>query len=67
MSRFQILGCNLVVLEATRRAADCAGAMGDPGDRELASRLTGRELEIAVLMARGYATKNIAYRLQISE
>jgi DNA-binding CsgD family transcriptional regulator len=67
MSRFQILGCNLVVLEATRRAADGAGAAADPGDRELASRLTGRELEIAVLVARGYATKNIAYRLQISE
>ena len=27
----------------------------------------GRELEIAVLVAQGCATKNIAYRLQISE
>jgi DNA-binding CsgD family transcriptional regulator len=34
---------------------------------EIASRLTGRELEIAVLVAQGYATKNIAFRLRISE
>jgi DNA-binding CsgD family transcriptional regulator len=67
MSRFQILGCDLVVLEATASGGDGAGAADDSGGRELASRLTGRELEIAVLVARGYATKNIAYRLQISE
>jgi DNA-binding CsgD family transcriptional regulator len=34
---------------------------------DIASRLTGRELEIAALVAQGYATKNIAFRLQISE
>lgn len=38
----------------------------DPADDAL-SRLSGRELQIAVLVALGYATKNIAYRLQISE
>jgi DNA-binding CsgD family transcriptional regulator len=44
----------------------------DPGPQrneasEIASRLTGRELEIAVHVAQGYATKNIAFRLRISE
>ena len=34
---------------------------------EVASRLTGRELEIAVLVAHGCATKNIAFKLRISE
>jgi DNA-binding CsgD family transcriptional regulator len=34
---------------------------------EVASRLTGRELEIAVLVAQGCATKNIAFKLRISE
>ena len=34
---------------------------------DIASRLTGRELEIAVLVAQGCATKNIAYKLRISE
>ena len=33
----------------------------------LMRQLTGRELEIAILVAQGLATKNIAYRLQISE
>jgi DNA-binding CsgD family transcriptional regulator len=34
---------------------------------EIASRLTGRELEIAVLVAHGCATKSIAFKLRISE
>jgi len=34
---------------------------------EVASRLTGRELEIAVLVAQGCATKNIAFKLRIRE
>jgi DNA-binding CsgD family transcriptional regulator len=63
--RFEIAGLGLVVLEATTphgaNAADSAAA------EDLAARLTGRELEIAVLVAQGYATKRIAYRLQISE
>jgi DNA-binding NarL/FixJ family response regulator len=33
---------------------------------EIAGRLTGRELEIAVLVAQGCATKDIAFRLRIS-
>ena len=63
LSRFEIAGASLVVLETTiedRRNANEAA-------REIAGRLTGRELEIAVLVAQGHATKNIAYRLQISE
>lgn len=34
---------------------------------DIASRLTGRELEIAVLVAHGCATKRIAFKLRISE
>ena len=41
-------------------------ARGRPPD-DLMRRLTGRELEIAVLVAQGHANKNIASRLQISE
>ena len=67
MSRFRVLGRDLVVLEAVERGSARGATRDDWDDRELASRLTGRELEIAVLVARGYATKNIGYRLQISE
>ena len=34
---------------------------------DLASKLTGREHEIAVLVARGYTVKDIAHKLKISE
>ena len=37
-----------------------------PAD-DLMRRLTGRDLEIAVLVAQGHANKTIASRLQISE
>ena len=35
--------------------------------RDLLGRLTGQELQIASLVAQGDATKNIAYKLRISE
>jgi DNA-binding CsgD family transcriptional regulator len=31
------------------------------------ARLTGRELQIAAMIAQGNATKNVAYKLRISE
>jgi DNA-binding CsgD family transcriptional regulator len=60
---FELAGRFLAVVETFERHAEPSG---DPiGD--LAQRLSGRELEIAVLVAQGHANKNIAYRLQISE
>lgn len=61
--QFRLAGTELAVIEdavhhRTRREA--------PAD-DLMRRLTGRELEIAVLVAQGHANKNIASRLQISE
>jgi DNA-binding NarL/FixJ family response regulator len=35
--------------------------------RDFASKLTAREHEIAVLVARGYTVKDIAHKLKISE
>jgi DNA-binding NarL/FixJ family response regulator len=61
--RFVLDGRTLVVAEAADRRRNVSNGSSD----EIASRLTGRELEIAVLVAQGFATKNIAYRLQISE
>jgi DNA-binding CsgD family transcriptional regulator len=61
--RFEIAGLPLAVFETDRHdRPEASDAVN-----ELADRLTGRELEIAVLVAQGHANKNIAYRLQISE
>lgn len=60
--RFEVGGLSLVVLETTGPLHHDHETADD-----LASRLTGRELEIAVLVAQGHPTKNIAYRLRISE
>ena len=59
--RFQIGGEDFVALEAEEDASP----MGD--NDEIAARLSGRELEIAMLVARGHTTKSIASRLRISE
>jgi DNA-binding CsgD family transcriptional regulator len=60
--RFEIEGAGLAV---------CAEASASPSvtarARDLEERLTARELQVAVLVAQGLATKNIAHRLQISE
>jgi DNA-binding CsgD family transcriptional regulator len=61
--RFELAGLNLIVIETVAQPTPDRGeTMGD-----LAERLTGREIEIAVLVAQGHANKVIAYRLQISE
>jgi DNA-binding CsgD family transcriptional regulator len=59
--RFEVNGLRLAVVAGH----DTENAHGVADD--LAARLTGRELQIAVLVAQGYATKNIAYHLRISE
>jgi len=60
--RFDIEGASMAV---------CAEAETSPTTRararDLEERLTARELQVAVLVAQGLATKNIAHRLQISE
>jgi DNA-binding NarL/FixJ family response regulator len=60
---FELANMSLVVFETTDQRRPNAHEAAD----DLVGRLTGRELEIAVLVAQGYATKNIAYRLQLSE
>jgi DNA-binding CsgD family transcriptional regulator len=60
--RFELGSHSLVVFTADD-ACDEARLWRD----DIAGKLTGRELEIAVLVARGLATKNIAHKLQISE
>ena len=39
----------------------------DSETRNMITRLTGRELQIAAMIAQGDATKNVAYKLGISE
>jgi DNA-binding NarL/FixJ family response regulator len=56
--RFELGGLGLIVIEE--------GHKHDAID-DVMTRLTSRELEIAILVAQGHANKNIAYRLQISE
>jgi DNA-binding CsgD family transcriptional regulator len=62
--------CRFDIGEATfgvfEMKGKCSVAGGDAAD-DILRRLSGRELQIAMLVAQGYATKNIAYRLQISE
>jgi DNA-binding CsgD family transcriptional regulator len=68
MCRFDLAGHCLAVIETGERRSSNAGDRhtGDKAE-DLATRLSGRELEIAALVAQGHANKNIAYRLQISE
>ena len=63
LCRFVLDGQTLVVAEAKDRHHK----MAKGGSDDVKGRLTGRELEIAMLVAQGYATKNIAYKLEISE
>jgi|GEM_PF-2041319 len=62
IGRFEIAGACLAVCGE----ADAAPTIHARA-RDLEERLTARELQVAVLVAQGLATKNIAYRLQISE
>ena len=59
--RFKIEDFEFAAIETPAQSAQHTEA------NEVASRLTGRELEIAVLVAHGCATKSIAFKLRISE
>lgn len=61
MTRFEIAGTMIAVVEICRTAALTAETP------DLVAKLTARELQIAALVATGEATKNIAYKLRISE
>jgi DNA-binding NarL/FixJ family response regulator len=63
MPRFRLHGELLAVVDAKAEH----GRPAVPAADDLVLRLTGRELEIAVLVAHGHANKNIAFQLQISE
>jgi DNA-binding NarL/FixJ family response regulator len=59
--RFTVRGRTLAVVEQ-EKAAEIDGET-----RNMVARLTGRELQIAAMIAHGHATKNVAYKLRISE
>lgn len=61
ITRFSMLGRTLAIVE-DRAAEDI-----DREARNMIARLTGRELQIAAMIAQGDATKNVAYKLRISE
>jgi DNA-binding NarL/FixJ family response regulator len=61
VARFSLCGQTLVVVE------DPNPDQSDSEIRDIIARLTERELQIAALVAQGDATKNIAYKLRISE
>jgi DNA-binding NarL/FixJ family response regulator len=61
VARFDLSGLTLAVVERHEPDKSSAGA------REIIAKLTGRELQIAAMVAQGDATKNIAYKLHISE
>jgi DNA-binding CsgD family transcriptional regulator len=58
--RFTVRGRTLAIVEQGR-----AGLNGET--QNMIARLTGRELQIASMIAQGDATKNVAYKLRISE
>ena len=59
--RFSVRGRTLAIVEE----APAAELDGDA--QNIIARLTGRELQIASMIAQGDATKNVAYKLRISE
>jgi DNA-binding CsgD family transcriptional regulator len=61
VARFSLGNRTLTVIEYRDLENSAAEA------REIVAKLTGRELQIAAMVAQGYATKNIAYKLRISE
>jgi DNA-binding CsgD family transcriptional regulator len=59
--RFKLRGHTVAIVEE-------AHALELDGEtRNMIARLTGRELQIAAMIAQGDATKNVAYKLRISE
>jgi DNA-binding CsgD family transcriptional regulator len=61
VARFRVRGRTVAVIEEPRQS-DLDGET-----RKMIARLTGRELQIAAMIAQGDATKNVAYKLRISE
>ena len=61
IARFNLLGRTLAIVE-DHRLDDL-----DHETRNMIARLTGRELQIAAMIAQGDATKNVAHKLRISE
>jgi DNA-binding CsgD family transcriptional regulator len=59
--RFTVRGRTLAIVEEVR-AAELDGET-----QNMIARLTGRELQIAAMIAQGDATKNVAFKLRISE
>jgi DNA-binding CsgD family transcriptional regulator len=59
--RFTVRGRTLAVVE------EASAPELDGETRNMIARLTGRELQIAAMIAQGDATKNVAYKLRISE
>jgi DNA-binding CsgD family transcriptional regulator len=61
IARFQVHGRTLAIIK------DARAPELDSETRNMITRLTGRELQIAAMIAQGDATKNVAYKLGISE
>jgi DNA-binding CsgD family transcriptional regulator len=61
VARFSVRGRVLAIVEEPRLPEL------DGETRNMIARLTGRELQIAAMIAQGDATKNVAYKLRISE
>lgn len=61
VTRFKVGGHTLAIVEEPR-IAELEGET-----KNMIARLTGRELQIAAMIAQGDATKNVAYKLRISE
>lgn len=61
VARFLVRGQTLAVIEKAHPPEL------DGETRRMIARLTGRELQIAAMIAQGDATKNVAYKLRISE
>ncbi|HEY1797175.1 MAG TPA: helix-turn-helix transcriptional regulator [Stellaceae bacterium] len=59
--RFRVEGRIVAIIEEAR-PPDIEGET-----KKMISRLTSRELQIAAMIAQGNATKNVAYKLRISE
>jgi DNA-binding CsgD family transcriptional regulator len=60
--RFKLRGRTVAIIEEPARPPELDG-----DTRNMIARLTGRELQIAAMIAQGDATKNVAYKLRISE
>ena len=62
IARFTVSGQVVVIVEDIQPPQEL-----DSETRNMIARLTGRELQIAAMIAQGDATKNVAHKLRISE